>query len=120
MTLGEKQELFAICLAKLILWLNEKGYKTRLGDGPILPNRRMIVEGRTVKGLDVVHMNPGCHYYLVAQDINIFKDGKWLKQGNEPIWAEAEQFWNSLDPLCVTGRSWGDSNHFSMMHNGKK
>lgn len=120
MTLGEKQELFAECSAKQILWFISKGYKVRRGDGPILPNRKMILDGATVKGIDAVHMQGGCHYMLIADDYNIFKDGKWLKTGNEPIWKEAAEHWESLHPLCRAGYRFRDPNHFSIEHNGKK
>ena len=120
MELGEKQELFSVCLAKLILYIDSQGWKARLGDGCILPERKIYVNGATVRGQDRVHMNPGCHYYLLAQDINLFVDGEWITDGGDPKWGLLADFWRNLDPLCTPGYDFGDSNHFSIGHNGKR
>lgn len=120
MKLGELQELFAKLISEHILWIISKGYKVRKGDGCLLSNRKMIVDGATVKGQDAVHMNPGCHYFMLAEDLNIFKNGTWLKKGNEPDWKEIGEHWESLNPLCKWGGRFDDSNHFSITYQGKK
>lgn len=131
LSLGQSQELFAVCIAKLILWLDSKGYKIRLVDvcpsstrkGYILKlNAKGQFEriGDIVKFEDAVHMNPGCHYFFTAGDLNLFKYNVWLNKGDEPIWQEAGAYWKSLHPNCTWGGDFKDANHFSITYNGKK
>lgn len=131
LSLGQSQELFSVCLAKLILWLDSKGYKVRLVDVCPSSIRKGYVLRKNVKGQfervgdvekfeDAVHMNPGCHYFLTAGDVNLFKYGTWLNKGDEPIWSEAAAYWKSLHPNCTAGLDFEDANHFSITFNGKK
>lgn len=126
--LGEKQELFAVLLAKQILWITEQSdeagqkYKVRLGDGCILPRRHALYLDNRVLVIDNQHSLGGCHYMLLAQDFNLFLNGVWLKGGSESIWKLFGEHWKSLHPLCCWGGDFSnvDPNHISLTHNGRK
>lgn len=106
MTLLEKQQLFTKLIAQLISYAYSQGYKMTFGEG-------YDDDG---KG----HMQGSLHYSRLAQDLNLFIDGKWIKDGSHPAWQELGQFWEKLDPLCAWGGRFSDSNHFSITHFGRK
>lgn len=62
------------------------------------------------------HMPNSLHYIGLAIDLNLFKNGEYLKDTNDH--KELGEFWESL------GGSWGgrfnDGNHYSLEHNGRK
>lgn len=99
-TLREKQSDFSKKVALLILYAYEKGYEITFGDA-------WANTGHKINSL---------HYDRLAIDLNLFKDGRWLKETSEH--AFLGEFWKSI------GGTWGgdfdDGNHYSMEHNGKK
>ena len=101
-----KQILFARLLGRLIGFAYSQGYALTLGDG-----YRPDGNG---------HMKGSLHYVRLAQDLNLFIDGQWIKDGSHPAWLTLATFWKGLDPLCAAGYDFGDANHFSLMHEGKK
>jgi len=101
MRLGEKQELFAILQAKLIIYMYEQGYKVRCGD-------YYAREG---------HKNNSNHYIKLACDLNLFKDGAYLTETADH--AEFGKYWESLHELCRWGGRFGDGNHYSLIHDGR-
>ena len=46
------------------------------------------------------HLEHGNHAKGLAVDINVFKDGKWLNLGTEPIWGNIRDFWLSRHVLA--------------------
>jgi hypothetical protein len=102
LALGQKQERFARMLPLLLLKAFELGFEVRMGEGANLQG----------KG----HMAGSLHYIKLAQDIALFKGGKYLT-GTEDYRALG-LFWENI------GGSWGgrfgDGNHFSLSHGGKK
>jgi len=121
--LAQKQVLFPRLLAVLIMSAESKGWELRLGEGYIDPERvrealKAIlereptqVELREVYG----HKLGGCHPLKLAQDMNLFIRGRWIK-GDHPVWHEIGALWLSLHPLCRWGGDYGDYNHFSLKH----
>lgn len=105
--LGNKQARFTKCLALLILEMIKRGYEPRLGpDG-------------------VKHMKGSLHYDALAADINLFKDGVWLKNTDDH--KQFGEFWESLDPDAFWGGPGpkedglrNDGNHYSFTYQGKK
>jgi len=100
MTLREKQSKFVRMLSDLIAFAYNSGYELTLG------------HGRVESG----HMDNSLHYIGLAQDINLFKDGKYLMRTEDHL--DLGLYWESI------GGSWGgrfnDGNHYSIEHNGKK
>ncbi len=63
---------------------------------------------------DGPHLKGGLHYKRLAQDLNLFIDGKFIQDGNHPAWKEIAKYWGLLNPLCCNGLDFGDANHFSV------
>ena len=62
------------------------------------------------------HQNKGhkvgsLHYAGCAGDLLLYKNGNYCPE--EKDYKELAKYWESLDPDCHNGISWGDSNHFS-------
>lgn len=104
MKLGEKQEIFALNYALLIVFAYSHGYRIRLGDV-------WAREG---------HKKNSNHYLKIAGDLNLFKDKKFLTSTKSH--AQLGAFWKSLHPLNRWGGDFSDpdGNHYSMEHNGRK
>lgn len=102
MRLGKKQELFAILYAEHIVWLNQQGYKCRLGDV-------FAHDG---------HKKNSNHYLKLAGDINLFKEGAFLTETEQH--RESGEKWESRHELCSWGGRFNDGNHYSLEHNGRK
>lgn len=93
MRLGDMQREFSRNLGLLIIFAYVKGYQITLGDA------------RAKTG----HKNKSFHYKGLAIDLNLFKNGKYLRKTGDHI--ELGEFWESL------GGTWGgrfnDGNHYS-------
>lgn len=112
MKLGEKQELFARLYAKHLVWLHKHHYDTRLGDVFASTGHR-----------------PGSNHYLkLAADINLFKNGQYLRDTFDH--QESGEMWESRHELCRWGGNWDkddhpgepgedDGNHYSLLHEGR-
>jgi hypothetical protein len=107
MTLREKQSLFAIHLAQLIVWIYSRGWEVTLGEGAIESTRR-----------EHLHMPNSLHRKRLAQDLNLFIDGEWISDGSHQAWLEIGVQWEHSHPLASWGGRFGDANHFSFTHNG--
>jgi hypothetical protein len=101
MTLGQMQRLYTLNLAKLIIWAYEQGYELTLGEG--------------YDDDGVGHMKGSTHYVRLGQDLNLFKDGEWLKKTEDH--ARLGAAWKALHPLNRWGGDFKskDGNHYSML-----
>ncbi|MEY0965508.1 M15 family metallopeptidase [Providencia alcalifaciens] len=110
MTLREKQALFTVMIAKLILWANERGYQLTFGDAYRTPEQA-AANAKSGKGI-----KNSLHTQRLAVDFNLFKNGVWLTKStdHQPL----GEYWESI------GGTWGgrfnDGNHYSLAHNGVK
>lgn len=107
MTLLDKQQAFVRLIAKLIGKAYELGYELTFG------------ESYDDDGYG--HMRHSLHYVRLAADFNLFKGDVWLKKTED--FRTLGEYWESLGtPDCKTawGGRWGDGNHFSIEHNGRK
>ncbi len=102
-TLGDKQEKFSLMIAQLTIWAYEQGYKIRKGHALRCKNCPV---GRVTSN----------HKIKLAEDINLFKDGKYLTttEGHRPLGEK----WESMGG-CWGGR-FNDGNHYSLIHNGRR
>ena len=113
MTLGQKQELFAYLLPRLLDHINERGYQARLGD--VFRDPR--VHGQFGhKAENSYSKARSVHKLKLAIDINLFRDGKFLTATEDH--REFGEYWESLHPLCRWGGTWNDGNHYSLFHDG--
>lgn len=106
MSLGEQQRIFTKKLAELILWAYKQGYELSLGDAYRDPRLHGTF------GKKVAYGNARSYHKLrLAQDLNLFKDGKYLVKTEDHL--PLGEKWESM------GGVWGgrfakkDGNHYS-------
>lgn len=109
-TLREKQSRFVKMQARLIDWAYAHGYELTLGDG--FRDPRVFGDLGVHKGYGKAYSN---HKRRLAQDYNLFKDGKFLSstEDHRPL----GEYWESI------GGAWGghfnDGNHYALEHEGR-
>ncbi len=113
MRLGEKQELFSKLIAQHIIWLYNKGYKVRCGD--FFRDPRVHGKVGEKKGYGHIY---SMHKDKCAADLNLFKDGKYLTKTQDHL--ESGRKWESRHELACWGGRFGDGNHYSLTHDGRK
>lgn len=140
MTLGDKQRFFGRCVSKLLVWLLANKYEFTFGDASRSDEQAVInalgSKGRTelVKFLRTsplfldlalaIENNVGngilktLHEQKLAIDLNLFINGVFLTGAES--YRPAGEYWESLDPLCIWGGRFGDADHFSITHEGRK
>lgn len=112
MTLREKQSLFTILVAKLILQATESGYELTFGECYRSPEEaeRLAKEKKGIKN--------SLHSLRLAIDLNLFLDDKYLTstEDHRPL----GEWWELQHELCRWGGRFKDGNHYSLTHDGKK
>ena len=103
MNLGTAQRSFTLCVADLIIHAYELGYEMTFGDAYRDP--------RVTYG----HPN-STHRFRLAVDLNLFKDGKYLKATEE--YRELGEWWEQQHPLAKWGGRFMDGNHYAFEWNG--
>ena len=106
MTLGQKQRIFSLMIAKLVVWAYKRGYELTEGDSYRDPR----LHGKIGEKKGYGHAS-SYHKKRLAKDFNLFIDGKWQRTtaAHEPIGKK----WESM------GGTWGgrftkpDGNHYS-------
>jgi len=93
MSLRKKQSEFAKRIPLLILYAHTLGFEVTLGDAWARSG----------------HRRGSFHYKKLAQDLNLFKDGRYLRstKSHESLGI----FWESLGGSW--GGRWKDGNHYS-------
>jgi hypothetical protein len=97
----DRQLKFPLMLAKLIIHAYEMGYEITLG------------EGYDDDGIG--HMAGSTHYVKLAQDLNLFKNKVWLKDGTGHD--KLHDYWDSLGGAK---RIPNDLNHYSLEYQGRR
>lgn len=111
----EKQRLFVSLLAKLIVFIESKGYFARGGELWRTPEQAAM-NAKTGAGIA-----NSLHIQRLAIDLLIDdQDGDWMK--DSASYKFAGDYWKSLHPLCCWGGDFKkpDGNHFSITHGGVK
>ena len=112
MTLREKQSLFAGLVASLIDHALALGFDVTLGEAYRSPEEaaRLAALGLGIKS--------SLHTARLAIDLNLFRGGTYLtsNEAHEPLGV----WWEKQDPLCRWGGRFGDGNHYSLEHGGRK
>lgn len=138
LTLRQKQSLFLRLFAQLISYAMQRGFEFTPGEmkrsdeqaeiNAIGANGRETL-ARTIQGTfpelaKRIRNNTGSgirnslHELGLAVDLNLFRDGKFL-EGSEQHKLLGE-YWETLHPLARWGGRFGDGNHYSIEHEGKK
>lgn len=103
MKLSEKQQIFALNIAKLILWANENGFAVTFGE--------------SFNSQGTGHMKNSLHYIRLAQDLNLFINGVY--QTGTDAHRPLGDYWKTLHPDNAWGGDFHDGNHYSMRHDGR-
>lgn len=112
MTLREKQSVFAWLVAKLIIRAESLGYQVTLGEAWRSPEEaaRLAAAGKGIKKSQ--------HTRRLAIDLNLFRDGEYLKETEDHI--SLGQWWEEQSDSDITCR-WGgrfrrpDGNHYEVV-----
>ena len=118
MTLRQKQSIFALLVARLILKADAMGYETTLGEAWRSPEEaaRLAKLGKgIVKSL---------HTSRLAIDLNLFRNGHYLSstESYRPLGA----WWETIGAAQGVTTAWGgrftrhDGGHFSLEHEGRQ
>jgi hypothetical protein len=99
-TLNQKQWIMAEMVEYLLRYARLKGYQVRIADAHAVDR----------------HRAGSCHYLFLAVDIDLFKNGKYLDQ--TPSHKPLGDFWKNMGGIW--GGSWGDGNHYSVEHEGRR
>lgn len=115
MTLREKQSIFVSLISKLIAYAYLQGYELTFGEAYRSKEEaeRLAKLGKGIK--------TSLHTNRLAIDFNLFKDGRFLTETEDH--RILGEYWESLstpDCTCHWGGRFGDGNHYSIGHAGKK
>lgn len=112
MTLRQKQSLFVRLVSALLIEADARGYELTFGETWRPPETAALYakQGKGIKN--------SLHCQRLAIDLNLFRDGKYLSStaAHQPL----GEFWEGLHPLCRWGGRFGDGNHYSLEHGGRK
>ena len=131
--LSQKQELFMRLLPQLINYAHQLGYEIRGGE--LLRSEESArwnadhcrTCGKTkeahptlrgLHGFKPMGIVNSLHIKKLAIDLNLFRHGVFCTttEDHRPL----GEFWKTLNPLCCWGGDFGDGNHYSITHGGKK
>jgi len=116
MTLRQKQSAFVLLVAKLIAHADVEGYELTFGETYRSEEEalRLSKLGKGIKN--------SLHTIRLAIDLNLFRDGKYLSSTDSHRllgeWWEAQSIPPEL--ICNWGGRFGDGNHYSIGHAGRK
>lgn len=112
MTLREKQSLFARHVARLIDRAFELGFEVTFGETWRSPAQARL---NAQRGMGIAR---SLHGDRLAIDLNLFRDGKYLTESEDhrPL----GEWWEQQHDLARWGGAFGDGNHYSFLHEGRK
>lgn len=116
MTLRQKQSKFAQLVAELIMQAEAEGFEVTLGEAYRSPEEAVRLEklGKGVKN--------SLHILRLAIDLNLFLNGTYLRstEAHKPLGEWWERQSTPPDIVCHWGGRFGDGNHYSVGHAGRK
>jgi len=116
MTLRQKQSAFAKLVASLIWKADDLGFEVTIGEVYRSPEeaKRLFDLGKGI--LNSLHISK------LAVDINLFRNGIYLSstESHRPLgeWWETKSI--PPDIICHWGGRFGDGNHYSVGHAGRR
>ncbi len=117
MTLVDKQHRFAVLISRLILELDGMGYVVAWGEAWRSPETCKLY----AQPGGVVGITNSLHPLRLAGDLVLRRNGELLVKTED--YKEAGEIWKAYsgpDFTCVWGGEFGDGNHFSILHQGRK
>lgn len=116
MTHREARCLFTRLKAQLVLWIFDQGWECAEAEG-------YVKDTDSADGdYDGPHKKGGAHYLGTGADLNVYVNGKWISDGDHPVWQIIGRKWLSMDSLARWGGNFPsrDSNHISVLFQGKQ
>jgi hypothetical protein len=112
MTLREKQSLFVSLVCLLIQEAHRRGFQLTFGETYRSPEEaaRLASLGKGIA--------KSLHTQRLAIDLNLFRDGVYLSSSDNH--RALGEWWEQQHPLCAWGGRFGDGNHYSLEHGGRK
>ena len=114
MTLRQKRCEFTLCKAKLIIWIFAQGWEVASGEGYV------ALTARFKHAWQSPHKERGAHDTGLGEDLLLYVDGKYIVEGTHPAWLAIGTMWESMHELARWGGRFGDANHISFEHEGRK
>lgn len=116
MTLRQKQSKFAQLVAMLIIQCEILGYEVTIGEVYRSPE-----EAKRLHDLGKGILN-SLHTSKLAIDLNLFKNGVYMKstEAHQTLGEWWERQSEPPDIICHWGGRFGDGNHYSVGHAGRK
>jgi hypothetical protein len=112
MTLAQKQRLFTKLVGTLIARAYAEGFELSFGEAWRTPEQAAT---NARKGIGIKN---SLHVDRLAIDFNLFTKGIYQKEGIAHH--ELGEWWEEQHPLCRWGGRFGDGNHYSLEHGGRK
>lgn len=109
-TLRQKQSRFALMVANLLLQSKRMGYEITFGEAYRSPEEaaRLAKVGKGIAN--------SLHTQRLAIDLNLFKDGRYLSSSEAH--RSLGEWWEGQGGTW--GGRFGDGNHYSLAHGGRK
>jgi len=104
------QILFSRLLPRLIDRAHFLGYEVVMGE---LYRPKEMAEIYAARGSGIKNSN---HTRCIAVDLNLFKDGKYLKKTD--AYRVLGEWWVEQHELCAWGGEFDDGGHFSLRYRG--
>ena len=102
-----------MCVGDLIRYAYDQGYELTFGDA--FRDHRAF--GQFGQKRSYASAN-SVHKIRLAVDLNLFANGKYIRDGDHPGYKKLGEFWESLHPAARWGGRFRDANHFSFEHWG--
>jgi len=115
MKVQDKQQLFTVEIANLILYAKSKGYGLTVGDAYRAPE--VHGEYGIKKSYSAAF---SVHKKRLAMDFNLFVNGEWIANGDHQAWKDLGAYWKTVHPEARWGGDWNDANHFSFQFGENK
>ncbi len=112
MTLRQKQSLFVKLVAGLIVEASHLGYELTFGEAYRTP------EQAALNAKHGIGIRNSLHCDRLAIDFNLFRNGRYCTTTES--WRPLGEWWERQHELCSWGGRFGDGNHFSLEHEGRK
>lgn len=115
-TLREDRVLFTRLLRELLDYVEEfhPEAEIALDEGRVKSPRLTRLNGGKVELEDGVHRLGSRHHDGCAQDILVYVAGRYIADGDHPVYRDMGAHWETLHSRCAWGGRFFDANHFSL------
>jgi len=117
MKLGEKQRLFGRLLPRLL----DKAQEL-YPDGVVVGEVERSPAAAAWNAANGKGISKSLHLSRIAVDIHLFRmvEGGWEYLTTNEAHRAIGEWWETQHALCRWGGRWGDGNHYSLEHEGRK